>query len=224
MEEKTSFRVLRWLVTRCTPKMKTFWEVPYDGTPSVFCPNHEGMFGPIDMVCHFELHKTSRAWFNADVSEVKKMPAYVRQDYWWEPGCKMEWLYNATLPYLAAAVLPPIMKTVPGVKVYHDMQVLKTFRKSIEVLKGGENLIIFPQQPDGYKSHHMWINKGFLQLAPMAWRTLKIPLNFYPVYIDRKNHEIHVRKPIRFDPERTLPEQEQEMLDILAKGLLKEGV
>ena len=220
MEEKTSFRVLRWIVTRLTPKMKTIWEVPYDGTPSVFCPNHEGMMGPIDMVCHFDLHRQSRAWFNADVSEVKKMPAYVRQDYWWEPGCKMEPLYNATIPYLAALVLPPIMKTVPGIKVYHDMQVLKTFRQSIEALRRGENLVIFPQQPDGYKSHHMWINKGFLQVAPMAWRTLKMPLNFYPVYIDSQNHVIHVRKPIRFDPERTLAQQEAEMLDTLAKGLM----
>ena len=54
----------------------------------------------------------------------------------------------------------------------------------------------------------------------MAWRTLKLPLNFYPVYIDHKHHAIYVRKPIRFDPERTLAQQEQEMLDILAKGLL----
>jgi len=220
MEMKKSFRVLRWIIRGCTPKMRTVWEEPYDGTPSVFCPNHEGMMGPIDMMCHFELRDNCCPWFNNDVADVKKMPAYVRQDYWWEPGCKMEPLYNATIPYLAALVLPPIMKTVPGIKVYHDMQVLKTFRQSIEALRRGENLVIFPQQPDGYKSHHMWINKGFLQVAPMAWRTLKMPLNFYPVYIDSQNHVIHVRKPIRFDPERTLAQQEAEMLDTLAKGLM----
>ena len=220
MEMKKSYRVLRWIIRRCTPKMKTFWEVPYDGTPSVFCPNHAGMLGPIDMMCHFELCDVSLPWFNNDVADVKKMPSYVRQDYWWEPGCKLEPLYNATLPYLAAAVLPPIMKTVPGIPVHHDMQVIKTFRQSVEALKNDENLIIFPQQPAGYKSHHMWINKGFLQIAPMAWRTLKLPLNFYPVYIDHKHHEIHVRKPVRFDPERKLTDQEPELLDALAKGLL----
>lgn len=220
MEMKKSFRVLRWIARSCTHRMETVWEEPYDGTPSVFCPNHEGMMGPIDMMCHFELRNNSCPWFNNDVADMKKMPAYVRQDYWWEPGCKMEPLYNATIPYLAALVLPPIMNTVPGIKVYHDMQVIKTFRKSIEALRRGENLVIFPQQPEGYKSHHMWINKGFLQIAPMAWRTLKMPLNFYPVYIDSRNHIINVRKPIRFDPQRKLSEQEAEMLDTLAKGLL----
>jgi len=220
MEIKKSFRVLRWLFRLFMHKMETVWEEPYDGTPAVFCPNHVGMLGPIDMVCHFELSDTSRAWFNNDVADPKKMPAYVRQDYWWEPGCKLEPLYNATIPYIAAVILPAIMNTVPGVKVYHDMQVIKTFRKSIEVMKEGENLIIFPQQPSGYKSHHMWINKGFLQLAPMTWRTLKIPLKFYPVYIDHKAHKIHVRKPVQFDPEKKLAEQEAHMLDVLAKGLL----
>lgn len=220
MEVKTSFKALRGFVRFVTPNMTTEWEEPYDGTPAVFCPNHAGMLGPIDMVCHFELSETSRAWFNADVADPKLMPAYVRQDYWWEPGCKLEPLYNATIPYLAAAVLPPIMKTVPGIKVYHDMQVIKTFRQSIEVMKDGENLIIFPQQPSGYKSHHMWINKGFLQIAPMAWRTLKIPLKFYPVYIDHKHHVIKVRKPIQFDPDVKLADQEERILNALATGLL----
>ena len=189
---KTSYRVLRAILKAATPNMRTIWEEPYDGQPCVFCPNHAGVWGPVDMCVHFDLRQTSRPWFNAAV------------------------------PYLAVCILPPVLSTVPGVPVYHDMQVIKTFRKSIEYLKEGDNLIIFPQQPSGYKSHHMEINKGFLQIAPMAWRTLKLPLKFYPVYIDHAAHEIHVRRPVQFDPERKLSEQEAEILAVLEKGLLKE--
>ena len=219
MEMKKSFLVIRGLVRACTPSMTTEWEEPFDGEPAVFCPNHVGALGPIDMMAHFELCDTSRPWFNAGIADRKTCPAYVRQDYWWEPGCKLEPLYNVTLPYLAAAVLPPVLGTVPGVRVYHDMQVIKTFRQSIAILKDREHLIIFPQQPSGYKSHHMWINKGFLQIAPMAWRSLGLALKFYPVYIDHAAHKITVRKPIQFDPERKLADQEQEILDTLAQGL-----
>ena len=217
---KKSFLALRAIVRAATPKMKTVWEVPYDGEPCVFCPNHAGLFGPLDMVAHFELCDTARPWFNAAVADPKQVPAYVRQDYWWEPGCKLEPLYNATLPYLAILVLPPVLHTVTGVPVYHDMQVIKTFRKSIDFLRAGDQLIIFPQQPSGYKSHHFEINRGFLQLAPMAWRTLKIAIKFYPVYIDHAEHTIYVKKPVQFDPSRKLSEQEQEMVDALAHGLL----
>ena len=217
---KTSYRVLRAILKAVTPNMQTVWEEPFDGQPAVFCPNHAGVWGPVDMCVHFDLRQTSRPWFNAAVADPKQVPAYVRQDYWWEPGCRLEPLYNATLPYLAACILPPILNTVPGVPVHHDMQVIKTFRKSIEYLKDGDNLIIFPQQPSGYKSHYMEINKGFLQIAPMAWRTLKLPLKFYPVYIDHANHMIYVRKPVQFDPERKLSDQQDELLDALAHGLL----
>ena len=217
---KKSFLALRWFLRCVTPKMKTVWEVPYDGEPCVFCPNHAGALGPIDMMVHFDLRDTARPWFNAAVADPKQVPAYVRQDYWWEPGCKLEPLYNATLPYLAVLVLPLVLHTVTGVPVYHDMQVLKTFRKSIEFLQAGDQLTIFPQQPSGYKSHHFEINKGFLQIAPMAHRTLGIALKFYPVYIDHQNHTIYVKKPVQFDPSRKLAEQEAEILDVLANGLL----
>lgn len=201
------------------PDMTTTWAVPFDGEPSVFCPNHAGAFGPIAMCAFFSLRDDSRPWFNAAVMDPKQVPAYVRQDYWWKPGCRLEPLYNATLPYLAAAILPPILRSVPGVPVYHDMQVIKTFRKSVEFLRQGKHLVIFPQQPSGHGMHHEELNKGFLQIAPMAYRTLGMTLNFYPVHIDQKKHEIAVGEPVRYDPEVKLPQQERRLLDGIAKGI-----
>lgn len=217
METKRSYRMLRGLIRTFTPRMTTTWTVPFDGQPSVFCPNHAGAMGPIHMCAHFELADECHPWFNAAVADPKQMPAYVRQDYWWKPGCKMEWLYNATLPYMAAAVLPPIMRTVPGVPVYHDMQVIKTFRQSVAFLKKGESLIIFPQQPSGYGSHYAELNRGFLQIAPMAWRTLGLRLNFYPVHIEGR--VIAVGRPVQFDPDKPLKEQEQALIDGIAAGI-----
>lgn len=217
METKRSYRVLRGLIRTFTPRMTTTWAVPFDGQPSVFCPNHAGAMGPIHMCAHFELADKCHPWFNAAVADPKQMPAYVRQDYWWKPGCRMEWLYNATLPYMAAAVLPPIMRTVPGVPVYHDMQVIKTFRQSVAFLKKGESLIIFPQQPSGYGSHYAELNRGFLQIAPMAWRTLGLRLTFYPVHIEGRT--IAVGAPVQFDPEKPLKEQEQALIDGIAAGI-----
>ena len=149
----------------------------------------------------------------------KLVPAYVRQDYWWRPGCRLEPLYNATLPYLAAAVLPPILRSVPGVPVYHDMQVIKTFRKSIEYLRQGDHLIIFPQQPSGFQAHYQELNRGFLQIAPMAWHTLNLRLKFYPVHIDYKKRYFRIGAPVEYDPEVSLKEQEQRLIDGIAAGI-----
>ncbi len=213
------YTFLRGAAHAVLPDMTTTWAVPFDGGPSVFCPNHAGAFGPIDMCVFFPLNEECRPWFNAAVTDPRQMPAYVRQDYWWRPGCRLEPLYNATLPYLAAAVLPPIMRSVPGVPVYHDMQVIKTFRKSIEFLRQGKHLVIFPQQPSGYGSHYLELNKGFLQLAPMAYRTLGIALKFYPVHIEHQKHRIVVGEPVAFDPEVKLADQEQRLIEGIAKGI-----
>lgn len=99
------------------------------------------------------------------------------------------------------------------------MQVIKTFRKSIEYLRQGEHLIIFPQQPSGFQSHYAQLNKGFLQIAPMAWRTLGLALKFYPVHIDYKKRRFTISAPVAFDPEKKLAEQEQRLLDGIASGI-----
>lgn len=224
LEMKKSFLRLRSIVDAVLPDMKTEWEVPFDGDPCVFVGNHCGLLGPLDMIGKFELRDDTAPWFNAACMFPKEVPAYVRQDYWWKPGCFLEPLFNATLPYLAVLVLPPVLRTVPGVPVYHDMRVMTTMRQSIRLLKEGNNLLIFPEQPSGWKSHHTWINTGFLQLAPMLHKATGKALKFWPVHIDHKNHVIRVSAPIAYDPQRTVEEQTEDFTRVLAAGLRGEPV
>lgn len=213
------YKVLSAIIRTLTPRMKTTWEEPFDGEACVFVGNHAGAFGPIDMCVKFPLRDQCFTWMNADVLDPKLVPAYVRQDYWWKPGCKLEPLYNATLPYMAAAVLPPILRLAPTVPVYHDMRVMTTMRQSIRHLKEGHHLVIFPEQPSGYQSHHDWINTGFLQIAPMYYKATGKVLKFYPVHLDYRKHTFKIAKPIAFDPTRTIDEQTPELVEVLAKGL-----
>lgn len=213
------YDVLRGFIRAVTPKMTVEWTVPFDGEPAVFCPNHAGAFGPIDMCAHFPLSDTCHPWLNAGVTEPKLVPAYVRQDFWWKPGCFFEPLLNMTLPYMAAGVLPPVLRSVPGVPVHHDMQVIKTFRKSIEYLKKREHLIIFAQQPSGFQSHELELNRGFLQICPMVYKMLGIALTFYPVHIDYKQRRFIVGTPVKYDPKRELKAQEDEIIEAIRVGL-----
>ena len=75
------------------------------------------------------------SWLNADMMDPSLVPAYVRQDYWWKPGCALEPLYNATLPYLAAAILPPILRSanIPGGDEFNEKAVAQ-YRARIPAL------------------------------------------------------------------------------------------
>ncbi len=224
MKEEKKFRFLRRFLQVVRPKFKTEWEEAFIDEPCVFIGNHCGALGPIDMVSTFPLCEECKAWMNHDMVEPKLLPAYVRQDYWWKPGCKMEWLYTRTIPYIAAAIIPPVLRRAPTILVYHDMRVMTTMRQSLRWLKDGKHLIIFPEQPSGYGSHHNWINTGFLQIAPMYYKATGKALRFYPVHIDYKEHVYRIAKPIAFDPERTLEEQTEEIAAVLAAGLRGEKI
>ena len=224
MNNERVFGFLRKLIRCCTPKFTTEWETPFEGEACVFIGNHCGAWGPIDMVTKFPLCEECKAWMNHDMVEPKLLPAYVRQDYWWKPGCKMEWLYTRTIPYIAAAIIPPVLRTAPTVLVYHDVRVMTTMRQSLRLLKDGKHRIIFPEQPSGFGSHHDWINTGFLQIAPMYYKATGKALKFYPVHIDYDKHVFRVAAPIAFDPEQTLEEQTPELVRVLAAGLRGEKI
>lgn len=198
-------------------KMTTVWEMPYDGEPCVFCPNHSGAMGPIAMCVYFEGREKCHPWYSADAADRKKLPGYVRQDYWWKPGCKLEPLYNVTVPYLAALLMPPLFKGISGIPVYYDIQVVKTYRESLAWLKKGENIVIFPEHSTGYDTHADQLSRGFLRVAPLAWKQLGIKLKFYPVHTDGRT--IWVKAPVCYDPEIPLEEQEEKLLTAIMDGL-----
>ena len=218
MKTKAIYRFYRKCVRVFTRPVKTVWQEPFDGQPAIFCPNHCGAWGPVAMMGHFELREKCMPWFNAEVTEYRKMPAYIHQDYWWNPKSKLAPLYNVTIPYLGS-VLPLIMRRVPGIKVYHDAHVLTTFRESMAAIQEGDHLIIFPQQPDGYGSHDYTLNSGWLQFVPMTYKRLGVDLAIYPVVIDSKNHQIVVGNKITYDHEKSLSEQQDAIMDRLAQAL-----
>lgn len=218
------YNVLIGMYRGLSPKFTTTWAEPFVDEPCVFICNHAGAFGPMDMCAHFPHTDNCFSWLNHDMMDPKLVPAYVRQDYWWKPGCWAEPLLNVTLPYLAAAILPPVLRSAPGIPVYHDQRVILTMRNSLRMLKDGHFLIIFPEQPSGYKSHHTWINTGFLNIAPLYYKATGKALRFYPVHTDHRGHSFTVAKPIQFDPARPLEEQVEDFTAILAPGLRGESV
>ena len=92
-------------------------------------------------------------------------------------------------------------------------------RQSLKWLKAGEHLIIFPEQPSGFQSHHDWINTGFLNIATMYFRATGEALTFYPVHVDYHRHVFDVAPPILFDTTQTLEAQQPALVAALAKGL-----
>lgn len=213
------FNCLKWGFRRVSPKMSTEWETPFIDEPCVFVCSHVGAMGPIHMSINFPLCEQVAIWCNFQVLDRKECAEYVRHDFWWKPESKLAPLYSATIPHVAAAVLPPVLGSAPTIPVYHDARVMTTMRQSIKALREGKHVVIFPEKPSGYGEYDQRINTGWLNLCVMYYRMTGRNLRLWPVYIDLKEHVFRVAAPVMYDGEKPLAEQEDALAEVLGAGL-----
>lgn len=216
---KRTYRFASGVIRLFSHRMKTEWEVPFEEGPCVFVINNVGFMGPIEMCVKFEERKRCHPWINAELLDAGKIPAYARKDCWWKPHTFFAPILNVTVPYLAAAMIPPVLKGSPYVPVYHDQRIMLTLRQSIRILQKDEALIVSPELPNARLTRPEWISTGWLRLGEMWYRNCGRALKMYPVHIDRKKHIFKVAAPVWYDPARRFSEQEKELAKALSKGM-----
>lgn len=217
------YQVVRTILAPLLSVKRVEYAEPLGDEPCVLLANHLGMMGPLYMVGTFPLRDNVAIWCNEGVMDRKLMVEYVRHDWWWRPESKLAPLYNVTLPYLAAAIIPPLMRSAPTIPVYHDGRAISTIRASLKALKAGKHIVIFPEKPDGFDSHAEHLQMGWLNLCTMYQKATGKPLKMVPIHIDEKNHVFRVGKGIYVEPDIPLSEQESRIERYLAAGLRGES-
>lgn len=214
-------KILRSLVRLFTPRITTSWEVPYDGEPAVFVANHDRARGPLAMCAHFSLCTELRPWIIARMMNIREVPEYVRQDFWWKQGRWYTKLLDHTLPYPIALILPPVFHGVEGIPVYHDSRVVSTFKESIRTLNSGKNVALFPERAEGFGDYSDNLNSGFLLIAKSYYKKTGKALNFYPVYVDWDAHTISVARPIQYNPSAEHSSQSKTIIDQISSFIVR---
>lgn len=213
------YKVIRTMIAPFLPIKQAVYAEPLGEEPCVFLANHIGAMGPIYMAATFPLRDNVAIWCNEGVMDKKLMVEYVRQDWWWRPESKLAPLYNVTLPYIAAAIVPAVMRSAPTIAVYRDARIMSTMRATMKALKAGKHIVIFPERPDGFDSHAEQLQMGWLNIVTMYHRATGKTLRMVPVHIDQKTHVFRVGKAITADPDIPLAEQEARIERYLAAGL-----
>ena len=200
-------------------RMKTEWETPFEEGPCVFVVNHAGNHGPVDMCAKFPLREKLHPWVNSEMLSAKEIPDYARKSRWWKPDGFFAPLLNVTVPYIAAALMPAFMKSIPYVPVYRDQRIMLTLRQSVRILQKDHYLLLFPEIPGSRKNSRPRINTGWLRLGQLWYKASGRALKMYPVYVDQKEHVFRVASPVWYDPARRFSEQEKELAEKLTNGM-----
>lgn len=162
----------------------------------VILSNHEGTDAPMS----FEIYskKPVRFWGTYQMnSGLAKMYKYQSKVYFHE---KKHWsLFGARMFCLIASPLTNLFyKGLNLISTYPDARFMKTIRESIDSVKKGENVVIFPEKSDGgYKEILDGFYAGFAMLAESCKRQgIDIPI--FVSYFNKQKKIYLIDKPVKY--------------------------
>ena len=162
--------------------------------PAVFVCNHCDYNGPMSMELFFPYK--FRPWVIHDMTSFKACPAYV-EEHFFIGDLKMKRPLSKLLALLLTPISVMIMRAVEAIPVYRGgFKIIRTFRKSVDSILKGYDLVIFPEiKGEKYSKYIYDFYDGFAFLAKKLYSEIGAAIKFYPVYIDREKKKIIVGKP-----------------------------
>lgn len=183
------------------------------GNGAIILSNHEGTDAPMS----FEIYNDSptRMWGAYEMnSGFIKLYKYQTRIYYHE---KKHWnLHLARLFCLLASPLTYIFyKGLNLISTYKDARFSKTIKESIEAIKKGENIVIYPENSEkGYLPELEGFFAGFVVLAD-ACKKKGIDVPIYVTYFRKSDRVYIIDKPVLYSELSSNGENKNEIADKL---------
>ncbi|MGI6174379.1 MAG: hypothetical protein ACOYI8_10855 [Christensenellales bacterium] len=105
------------------------------------------------------------------------------------------------LAWLLSVLEPPLLHSAGAIPVYRNgVSIMQTYRKTLQALRKGENIIIFPDV--NYTDMSSTVGElydGYLLLHRLYLKETGKALPFVPIAVDRKRRRIISGKAVFFD-------------------------
>lgn len=201
-----------------------------ENNPIVFLCNHGEIYGPVAAMLFIPV--PVRPWVISNMTtSVQEVAEYL---YKYTIG-PMTWL--GPTRWWVARQLGRIsvwaMRHLEAIPVYRNKprELMTTFRRSVEAMEAGDNLLIFPENPDateipGYQHGGMGdMYRGFPMLAQVYYNRTGKRCRFLPMYAHKGLRTLTFGEPILYDPEaeplaerdRIVDEATQQMREMAAR-------
>ncbi|MBE5741191.1 MAG: hypothetical protein E7351_01495 [Clostridiales bacterium] len=162
----------------------------------VILSNHEGTDAPMSLEIY--LDAPIRMWGASEMnSGLKQLYKYQTRVYYHE---KKHWnLHLARLFCLIASPLTNMFyKGLNLISTYHDQRFIGTIKESINALRAGENIVIYPEDStNGYLQELEGFHLGFTALCEVCKRR-GMDLPIYVSYFRKSDKVYIIDKPIMY--------------------------
>ncbi len=191
-----------------------------DGT-IILVSNHGELYGPV--VTNLYIPISFRPWSISEIVDKDAIVPYVYEN----TALRQKWcpdFLKMPLTKLCCRFILWVLSSIEAIPVYRSKprELLKTFRISVEAMQAGDNLLIFPENPqlnegDDKRYRREGISAfytGFVMLAPALYAKAKKRAVFVPIYASKHLRTLTIGAGIRYDPE---PPQTEEKLRIVGE-------
>lgn len=202
------FKVIKWLIKVCYPKIKIEGIENLPESPSIIVANHTQMHGPIACEVHFP--ENSAIWCAGQMMKLKDVPKYAFEDFWSQKP-KYTHPFYKLLSYLIAPLSVVIFKNARTIGVYHDTRILTTFKTTIKRLEEGKHIVIFPEYDKKYNNIIYDFQEKYIDIAKLYFKKTGKKLNFVPMYIAPNLKKMYIGEPIEFMGEKPISEERGEI-------------
>ncbi len=219
---KTSFVycVIKWIVWALFPKMQVegLENIPEGG--AVIVGNHAHAYGPFGVELY--LGSNHYTWCSSEMMNLKEVPAYTFQDFWsMKPRYTL--IFYRIISYLIAPLCVLIFNNANTIPVYHDVRVMKTFRQTLQKLREGKNIVIFPEHTVPHNNIVYDFQDRFIDVARMYYNQTQTEISFVPMYIAPRLKKIILGRPIRYRADESMDHERRRIREELMEAITRLG-
>ncbi len=184
--------------------------------PFIVAGNHSQMNGPI--ACELYFPGRHYIWCISQMMDMKLVPAYAYKDFWSGKPLSIRWFYKI-LSYIVAPLAQCVFTNADTIPVYKDRRIIKTVELSLERLEDGNGVIIFPED---YTEHNNIVHdfqRGFVSIAKRYYANNGKCIPFVPLYICPSLKTLYIGKPVTYDPDRPIKEEQERICNYLMDAI-----
>lgn len=195
-----------------------YWIVGAENLPQQPClivGNHAQIHGPV--ACELYFPGEPYTWCAGEMMEWKSVPQYAFQDFWSHKPKYSRWFYRL-LSYLITPLSVCIFNNARTIGVYHDSRILSTFKSTVKRLQEGSSVIIFPECPTPHNHIVYNFQENFADVAKLYHKRTGKALSFVPLYVAPALRQLHIGKPIAYNPQEPMDTQRSRICkDLMAQ-------
>ncbi|MBQ7713513.1 MAG: TVP38/TMEM64 family protein [Oscillospiraceae bacterium] len=206
------FRFLKGLARLLYPKYAVVGAEHLPDGACVVVGNHAKTNGPV--ACELYFPGERYIWCAGEMMHKGEVADYAFRDFWGRKPRAVRWFYRL-LSHLVVPLALCVFRNAGVIGVYHDNRVIRTFRESVEKLRLGARIIIFPEHDAPHNHVVCDFQDRFIDLARLYYKKTGAALPFVPLYVAPRLKALYLGEPIWFDPDAPLEQERRRVCDAL---------